>query len=262
MFDIKDFYPSISKELLTDALTFAETIINLDDYDKKIIHHSRKSLLFNQEQTWMKKRSDLFDVLMGPYDGVEVCELTAIFLMNLLGQQHSTKDISLYRDNRLSIFKNCSGPEMEKIKKRLQKVFKNNGLDVIIECNMKIVNYLDFTFNLNDGTYRPYQKPDNIIQYINVKSYHPPNIIKQILKTIEKRLSQLSSNEEIFNELAPFYEDILHQSGYQQKLKCNPVNAKAHNQRNHKRNAIWFNPPFSKSVSTKIGKYFLNLLDR
>ena len=72
---------------------------------------------------------------------------------------------------------------MEKIKKRLQKVFKNNGLNVIIECNMKIVNYLDVTFNLNDGTYRPYQKPDNIIQYIHVASNHPPNIIKQIPKT-------------------------------------------------------------------------------
>ena len=37
IFDIEDFYPSISKELLNDALTFAETIINLDDQDKKII---------------------------------------------------------------------------------------------------------------------------------------------------------------------------------------------------------------------------------
>ena len=84
---------------------------------------------------------------------------------------------------------------------------------------MKVVNYLDFTFNLNDGTYRPYQKPGNIILYIHVESNHPPNIIKQIPKTIEKCLSQLSSNEEIFNESAPFYEDKLHQSGYQQKLK-------------------------------------------
>ena len=83
---------------------------------------------------------------------------------------------------------------MEKIKKRLQKVFKNNGLDVIIECNMKIVNYLGVTFNLNDGTYKPYQKPDNIIQYIHVEFNHPPNIIKEIPKTIEERLSQLSSN--------------------------------------------------------------------
>ena len=88
-------------------------------------------------------------------------------------------------------------------------------MDVIIECNMKIVNYLDVTFNLNDGTYRPYQKPDNIIQYMHVESNHPPNNIKQNPKTIEKRLSQLSSKEEIFNESAPFYKDKLHQSGYQ-----------------------------------------------
>ena len=262
MFDIKDFYPSISKELLTDALTFAETIINLDDQDKKIIYHSRKSLLFNQEQTWMKKGSDLFDVSMGAYDGEEVCELIGIFLLNLLGRQYDPKNIGLYRDDGLSIFKNCSGPQMEKIKKHLQKVFKNNGLNVIIECNMKIVNYLDVTFNLNDGTYRPYQKPDNIIQYIHVESNHPPNIIKQIPKTIEKRLSQLSSSEKIFNESAPFYEDKLHQSGYQQKLKYNPANTETHNKRNHKRNIIWFNPPFSRNVSTKIGKCFLNLLDK
>ena len=68
----------------------------------------------------------------------------------------------------------------------------------------------------------------------------------------------LSSNEEIFNESAPFYENKLHQSGYQQKLKYIPVN----NKHNHKRNIIWFNPPFSGKVSTKIGKYFLNLLDK
>ena len=136
MFGIKDFYPSTSKELLNDALTFAETIINLDDQDKKIIYHSRKSLLFNQEQTWMKKGSDLFDVSMDAYDGAEVRELIGNFLLNLLGRQYDTKNIGFYRDDELSIFKNCSGPQMEKIKKNLQKVFKNNGLDVIKECNM------------------------------------------------------------------------------------------------------------------------------
>ena len=29
-----------------------------------------------------------------------------------------------------------------------------------------------------------------------------------------------------------------------------------------KRNIIWFNPPFSKNVATKIGRYFLNLVDK
>ena len=163
----------------------------------------------------------------------------------------------LYRDDGLSIFKNCSGPQIEKIKKHLQKEFNSNDLDVIIEFNMTVVNYLDVTFNLNDGTYRPYQKPDKTMQYIHVESNHPPNIIKQVSKTIEKRLSQLSSNEEIFNEIFNLIQ--LHQSGYQQKLKYNPVNTKTHRKRNHKRSIIWFNPPFNRNVSPKIGKYFLNL---
>ena len=143
------------KGLLNDALTFAETIINLDDQDKKVIYHSHKLLLYNQEQTWMKEGSDLFDDSMGAHDSAEVCELIGIFLLKLLGRQYNTKNSSLYRDDGLSIFKNWSGLQMEKIKKRLQKVFKNNGLDIIIACNMKIVNYLNVTFNLNDGTYRP-----------------------------------------------------------------------------------------------------------
>ena len=102
----------------------------------------------------------------------------------------------------------------------------------------------------------PTKKLDNIIQYIHVKSNHPPNIIKQIPKTIVKRLSQLSSNKEIFNESAPFYENKLYQSGYQQKLKYDPVYTKTNNKRNHKRNIIWFKSTFNTNVSTKISKYF------
>ena len=164
------------------------------------------------------------------------------FLLNFLGRQYDIKNIGWYRDDTLAIFKNCYGRQMEKIKKPLQKVFKKYGLDLIIEFNTKIVTYLDVTFNLHDGTYRPYQKPDNIIQYTHVESNHPPNIIKQIPKTVEKRLSQLSSNEKIFNESAHVYEDKLHQSGYQQKLKYNPPNTEIHNKRKHKRNIIWFIP--------------------
>ena len=104
----------------------------------------------------MKKVSDLFDVSMGAYEGAEVCELTGIFYLNCQDGNTIQKIIGLCRDDGLSIFKNCSGLQMEKIKKQLQNVFKNNGLDVVIECNMKIVNYLDITFHVNDGTYRPY----------------------------------------------------------------------------------------------------------
>ena len=45
---------------------------------------------------------------------------------------------------------------------------------------MKIVNYLDATFNLNTGTTSPYRKADNETDYIHAESDHPPNIIRQL----------------------------------------------------------------------------------
>ena len=75
--------------------TFAETIINLDDLDKNIIYHSCKLLLFNQEKTWMKKGSDMFDVSMGAYVGAEVRKLTGIFLLNFFERQYDTKNLGL-----------------------------------------------------------------------------------------------------------------------------------------------------------------------
>ena len=53
----------------------------------------------------------------------------------------------------------------------------------------------------------------------HVQSNHPPNIIKQLPKTIEQRLSNNSSNETIFNEAAPLYEKALSEAGDNVKLK-------------------------------------------
>ena len=81
---------------------------------------------------------------------------------------------------------------------------------------MKIVNYLDVTLILNDGSYRPYKKPNEEINYIHVNSDHPPSILKQLLKSIEKRLSSLSSSKENFEETAPYYEQHLSICGYKE----------------------------------------------
>ena len=62
VFDIKEFYQSIKEELLKEALDFLNSYINIPENDKKIINYARKSLLFNKQQTWIKKESGLFDV--------------------------------------------------------------------------------------------------------------------------------------------------------------------------------------------------------
>ena len=136
---------------------------------------------------------------------------------------------------------------------------------------MKVVNYLDVTLNLNDGSYRPYHKPNDEIMYVHRESDHPPAIIKQLPFSIESRLCSISSSKEIFDESSKIYQDALDRSGYKHKLTYNvPGNSgtpeespdDTTNRRNRKRQIIWFNPPYSKSVTTNVGKYFLKLLEK
>ena len=182
--------------------------------------------------------------------------------------------MGLYRDDGLAVFENMSGPQAEKMKKNFQKVFNDNGLEITIKTNLKIVDYLDVTFNLNDGTYKPYRKPNDETRYINAKSNHPPNILKQLPIAIEDRLRDLSSSKRIFDEAAPHYQEALDKSGYKYKIKFEKNGSDDNNneqdrnastqgtRRNRARNIIWFNPPFSKSVSTNVAKYFLDLIEK
>ena len=52
-FDIEEFYPSISKELLLKAITYVKTFVNITDEEINTIMHSRKSLLFNNTDIWI-----------------------------------------------------------------------------------------------------------------------------------------------------------------------------------------------------------------
>ena len=54
-FNIVDFYPLTSKELLTNAINFAGTITTIDKKVVDTIMHSRKSLLFDNHEIWVKK---------------------------------------------------------------------------------------------------------------------------------------------------------------------------------------------------------------
>ena len=45
------------------------------------IFHARKSLLYYNDETWVKKGESNFAVSMGAYDGSEVGELIGIFVV-------------------------------------------------------------------------------------------------------------------------------------------------------------------------------------
>ena len=130
------------------------------------------------------------------------------------------------------------------------------------ESNLRIVNDLDVTLNLNNGSFRSCDKPDDIIQYINKEFKHPPNIIKHLPVSAEKGLSNNSFVEKIFQESAIYYEDTLNKAGYFDKVVYNVPSAsnQGNKNKNRERNLLWFNLPSSKSVTTRIGQSFLYLL--
>ena len=192
-----------------DALRFAKEHVKIKKIDMDTILHARKSLLYKQGEPWMKKDSGIFDVTMGAFDGAEVCELVGIYLLSILATKCNQENIGLYRDDGLAAVENLSGPQTERLKKDFQQVFNDNGLKIVIESNLKVVDYLDVTLDLNNGTHKPYRKPNDETLYIDAKSNHPPNIIKQLPISVEDRLRCLSSSKRIFNEAAQHYQGAL-----------------------------------------------------
>ena len=159
MFGVKDFYPSITEKLLTNAINFAERVLYIDEKEKQIIAHALKSLLFNNGESWIKQANKLFDVTTGAYDDAN---------------SDLPSNIGLYRDDGLALFKNISGPQSEKVQKAFQKAFKKFDLEIVIQCNMKIVDYLDVAFNVNTGTYKLYNKLDGETNYVHVHIHRIP----------------------------------------------------------------------------------------
>lgn len=258
-FDIIDFYPSITENLLNDALDFASQHANITSLDRRTIMHAKQTLLFNENEPWVKKDNAQFDVSMGSYDGAECCELIVVYLLSQLKPLYGNS-VGLYRDDGLAVFHETPN-NVERIKKKICEIFKANGLRVTIEANKKTINYLDVTLDLNHGTHRPYLKPGNTPIYVNAKSNHPQNVIREIPEGINRRLSDISSNESEFNKSTKVYQEALRKSGYNHKLEYKPKEQRKRKNRTRTRNVTWYNPPFDLRVKTNVGHQFFKIVN-
>ena len=55
-YDIEEFYPSISEDLLEKSINYARTFVDISSNEEETIMHCRKSLLFNNSDICIKKR--------------------------------------------------------------------------------------------------------------------------------------------------------------------------------------------------------------
>ena len=212
-FDVYDFYPSISEDLLLKALNYASRFSTITQQDRHIITHA----------------NNMFDVTMGSYDGVETCELIGAYMLSLIAPKFKN-EVGLYRDDGLAICK-ATPKEIEKPKQEVCQVFKSNGLKITIEANKKVVNFHDVTFNLTNGCYKPFMKPrmkpNNKLSDVHQQSNHPLALLKNIPLNINKMLTSISSSKEVFDEAIAPYQKALTESGYDHKLTYNPPQGKA-----------------------------------
>ena len=122
--------------------------------------------------------------------------------------------------------------------------------------------------NLNDGTYHPFIKPNSSTKYVSADSSHPPRVLKNLSSGISKRLSMVSSNKQMFDSEAPYYQEALRNAGFKEDLmyweesEPRAPEERKSRKKNRGRKVLWFNPPWSSNVKTKVGRIFLSLLDK
>ena len=93
---------------------------------------------------------------------------------------------------------------------------------------MSIFPQLTFnvTFDIASNRYYPFRKPHNNLLYINKNSNHPPTILKELPNMINKRISDLSCNEEEFKKSKTQYESALKKSGFITQMTFNNAKPK------------------------------------
>ena len=131
-------------------------------------------------------------------------------------------------------------------------------MKIEIEANLTVVDYLEVTLNLMTNSHKPYMKPNNVPLYVHSQSNHPHSVLKNIPRSINDRLSKLSSSEEIFDAAVPPYQQAISDAGYSYKMKYQPPTASPPPKKNRTRTRqiVWFNPPFSLDVESNIERNF------
>ena len=99
--------------------------------------------------------------------------------------------------------------------------------------------------DLRTGTYKPYMKENDAPIYVNNRSNHPPLVLKNIPLGVNRRLSRISANKEIFDAAAPPYQEALMQSGHSHVLEYEPLDQFRTKKRNRKKTVTWFYPHYS-----------------
>ena len=140
---------------------------------------------------------------------------------------------------------NTTPRDTKNIKKEICPIFNQNGLRITIEANKQTILFLDVTFKLIKTPSSPSQ---SLTPHYNTST----------ARATTRQPPQRTNPRHQQKAIIPFiWQSILRPSrsddcGYRYTLHYEPPTT--NNRKNRQRNNIlWYNPPFSKNVSTNIG---------
>ena len=183
-------------------------------------------------------------------------------ILNKLNNIINKNGIGLYRDDGLGVFGKLSGPQIEQRKRR---IFKDCGLSITIATKITSADFLDLTLYSKTEFYQQFSKPNSDPLYTDSNSNHSPQKVKQLPKTISKRLSENSSSKDVFDKSKMLYKKSVNNSGFYESLTYHQDNGNKNQRKKIKkrqRKIKWFNPPFLKIVKTNVSKKFFKLINR
>ena len=109
---------------------------SISDDERKIILQAKQSLLFDQDNPWVRKGNSNFNVGMGSFESAETCDLVGLYLLSKL--QHLKANLGLYRDDGLWVFA-LTNRQVDIMKKEICKIFEKQNLRITIEVNKKVL---------------------------------------------------------------------------------------------------------------------------
>ena len=100
-----------------------------------------------------KDANPLFDVTMGSFDGTEVCKLVGLYLLSKIKPLLHSSNVCFHRGDGLAIVHKANDPKVDRLRKDIINLFKDEGLSITIDTNLIETDFLGVSFNLNTGKY-------------------------------------------------------------------------------------------------------------
>ena len=76
------------------------------------------------------------------------------------------------------LHRRSNSPKTSKIQKKIIRSSKLLGLRIEIASNLKIVDFIDVTLNLNNGTFKAFSKSNSAPTNINIGYNYPRSLLK------------------------------------------------------------------------------------